>query len=236
MANPEQIWAINSEWCQGVGPGYWPVAGAGLSLTLTSGTAFINGVIYRVGASILTMVDNTTNYIYLNSTGNPASKTTTFTAGDIPIAVITTAGGVITNVEDDRDYFFSSDQFGPYIMCFSQGDPATVGRPAGNEILLTHKIPSQFGSVIINGVTLPASLTGSTGGCKTNPTSAATITIKKNTSTTLGTINISTGGVMTFTFASPATLVPGDILDFVNQTVADATLAGIFFTISGARS
>src|SRR5581483_1731168 len=144
MPNPEQIWAINSKWCQGVGPGYWPVSGAGLSLTLTAGTSFINGMIYRVGASTLTMANNTTNYVYLDSTGNPATKTTTFTAGDIPIATVVTSGGAITSVEDERNYFVSSGQYGPYIMSFFQGDATAAGTPAGNEILLSHKIPSQF--------------------------------------------------------------------------------------------
>jgi hypothetical protein len=231
MANPEEIWAVNSEWCQGIGPGYWPVSGTGLSLNLTAGTAFISGVIYRVGAATLTMTDNTTNYIYLDSTGNPATKTTAFTASDIPIATITTLGGVITNVEDDRNYFISPPAL--YLIAFFQGDATLAGPLANNQILLRHKIPSS-----VNNVVLPINLTGSTGGCITNPTATATITIKLNptgANTTLGTISISTSGVMTFSFASAVTLVPSDILEFKNQNPADTTLSGVFWSISGAK-
>lgn len=125
----------------------------------------------------------------------------------------------------------STGSSGPYLIASYEGDP-TLTSPVGGQILLTHQIP---GSTILTNVTLPSGLTGSVGGCKVNPTAVATVTIKRNGSS-IGTINISTGGVVTFTFSSAVTLNPNDILDFVFQATADSTLAGLWWTIAGTRS
>lgn len=234
MPSPPQLQLINAEWCQGVGPGYWPTGiGAGLVLNLSSGTSFVNGAVQFYSAGTLTMTDNSTNYIYLDSTGTPQTKTTTFVPNDIPIAIVVTISGAIVSIVDVRQWFVMVNR--PYFISYFQGDNNLTGPLGNSQNLLTHKFPSSYGGVAVNGVTFPVSLTGSVGGCLVNPTSAATITINKNGSS-VGTINISTGGVMTFTFTLATTFAASDVISFVNQASADATLAGVYFTISGVRA
>lgn len=105
VGQPEEIWAINAEWCQGTGWGFWPTDGGGLTLNLTGGDSIVSGVPNYLAASSLTLTDNTTNYVYLNASGNPAVKTSSFVAADIPIAVVVTASGVITSIRDLRAGF-----------------------------------------------------------------------------------------------------------------------------------
>jgi hypothetical protein len=118
---------------------------------------------------------------------------------------------------------------GPYAITFDMGGGRTTP-PGTSESLLRHVISSNLTQVV-----LPSSLTGSYADCRTAPTGAYAITIKKN-GTSIGSINFaasSTAG--TFTFASSVTLVPGDLLEFVGGT-ADPTILGIYFTLSGLRS
>ena len=118
---------------------------------------------------------------------------------------------------------------GPYAITFDMGGGRT-SPPATSESLLRHVISSNLTQVV-----LPVSLTGSYAACRTAPTGAYAITIKKNGSS-IGTINFAASATTaTFTFASSQTLVPGDLLEFVGGT-ADATILGIYFTISGSRS
>jgi hypothetical protein len=109
VSNPEPIYGANAKWTQGVGPGFWPTAGSGLTLNLKPGTAFCSGAIDTYAGGTLTMTNSTTNYVYLNTSAScaPAVKTTTFTSSDIPIAVVVAAGGVITTITDDRNMFFT---------------------------------------------------------------------------------------------------------------------------------
>jgi hypothetical protein len=109
VSNPEPIYGANAKWTQGVGPGYWPTAGSGLTLNLKPGTSFCSGAIDTYAGGTLTMTNSTTNYVYLNTSAScaPAVKTTSFTSSDIPIAVVVAAGGVITTITDDRNMFFT---------------------------------------------------------------------------------------------------------------------------------
>ena len=101
------VFAIDAKYVQGVGPGYWPTPGAGLTLNLASGTAFC-GSIRTYGGGTLVMAASSTNYVYLDTTANcsPAANTTGFSPTTIPIAVATTSASAITSITDDRTYFF----------------------------------------------------------------------------------------------------------------------------------
>lgn len=117
----------------------------------------------------------------------------------------------------------------PYAITFDMGGGRTTP-PATSESLLRHLISSN-----LTQVALPTSLTGSFAACRTAPTGSYSITIKKNGSS-IGSINFAASSTTaTFTFSSPQTLVPGDLVEFVGGT-ADATILGIYFTISGLRS
>lgn len=116
----------------------------------------------------------------------------------------------------------------PYAVPYYGGE---TRQPTANEQILKHYIPGDVASV-----TLPINLTGSYGGCVTAPTSSFAVTIKKG-ATTLGTINIAAGATtVTFSFLAAVTLAPGDMLNFIAPATPDATLAGLYFTISGTRT
>jgi hypothetical protein len=103
------IFSANAKYVQGVGPGYWPTAGAGLTLNLAPGTAYCGNppllVTYAGGS--LAMTDGATNYVYLDPAAScaPAKNTTGFAVGVIPLAKVVTAGGAITSITDARGWF-----------------------------------------------------------------------------------------------------------------------------------
>lgn len=70
------------------------------------------------------------------------------------------------------------------------------------------------------------------------PASGATVLINKNSSTNVGTISITTGGVVSFVTAGgvPITLVAGDYIDFIGQNPADASLAGLSVVMAAQRN
>jgi hypothetical protein len=134
------ISAVNAKYVQGVGPGFWPTAGSGLSVTLTAGTANCAGTIENYSATALALIASTTNYIYLNTAAAcaPAVKTTAFTSSDIPIATIVTGASSITSIQDDR-------------TMFGNGGIGLTG-PAGTN-----------GNTIWSGISAPSSGTGVNG-------------------------------------------------------------------------
>lgn len=85
-------------------------------------------------------------------------------------------------------------------------------------------------------VSFAANFNGSAGTVGTNPTGAVDFTVKKG-ATTIGTIHVTTGGVVTFTTTGGASVsfAGGDRLTITNPTPQDATLADAAFTISGTR-
>jgi hypothetical protein len=109
VANTQPLQSVNVKYVQGVGPGYWPTAGSGLTLNLAKGTAFCSGAIATYAGGTLTMTNSATNYIYLDPTSScaPAVSTSAFTAAQIPIAVVIASGGAITTITDDRTWFSS---------------------------------------------------------------------------------------------------------------------------------
>lgn len=104
VSNPQGIFATNAKWVNGIAPGYWPTAGAGLVLEISAGSAFSGTAIISYAGGTLTLANNATNYVYLDSTASyaPASNTTGFTSAGVPIATVVTAGGVITSITDNR--------------------------------------------------------------------------------------------------------------------------------------
>jgi len=80
-------------------------AGAGLTLNFTAGrVAFAPTVVTDVAAGSIAMTDNTTNFVYVIVTGTVTKNTTGFPVGCYPLAIVTTSGGAITVVQDQRAY------------------------------------------------------------------------------------------------------------------------------------
>jgi hypothetical protein len=110
------IQSANAKYVQGVAPGYWPTPGSALTLNIAPGTVMCASVVVTYSGGTLPLADNTTNYIYLNTSASciPAHKTTAFTSSDIPIAVVTTASGsIITPITNDLRLAPSGGNGGP---------------------------------------------------------------------------------------------------------------------------
>lgn len=103
------LYAVNAKYVNGLAPGYWPMAGSGLTLMITAGTAYCgnppSAAPYAGGS--LAMNPSTTNYVYLDPAAgcSPAVNTTGFAAGYIPIAKVATGASSITSVTDLRTWF-----------------------------------------------------------------------------------------------------------------------------------
>jgi hypothetical protein len=112
---------------------------------------------------------------------------------------------------------------GPYdIVC------SLAGKPDASEAVLE--------MTFTRTVNFAGNFSGSYGTVGTNPTSTATYTVNKNGSS-IGTIVVSTGGVVTFTTTSGATqsFAAGDRLDVTAPGTQDATLSDAAFTLAGTR-
>lgn len=82
---------------------------------------------------------------------------------------------------------------------------------------------------------IPDNFAGSNADVRTNPSSSTDFTVQVN-STTVGTITIGTSGTVTFdTTAGGLSLVAGDTLSITPPGSADATLAGVAFSISAQK-
>ena len=124
--HPQQgqpLHAGNGKYVNGLAPDYRPTAGKGLALNLSAGTALCGNppapVAYTGGT--LTMAASSTNYVYLDPAGPcvPASNTSGFNFGQIPIAVVVTNGWTITSINDVRSSFsppFTLDSTGRSIF------------------------------------------------------------------------------------------------------------------------
>lgn len=80
---------------------------ADLTWSYTGGKVRFGPSVFTISGGTVTLTDNATNYIYIDSTGTVSKNTTGFTAGELPIAVITTVSGVGTYV--DKRVFLSND-------------------------------------------------------------------------------------------------------------------------------
>lgn len=101
------LFDVNAKYVQGVGPGYWPTAGSGLTLNLAAGTAFCNASLVTYAGGTLTLAPNATNYVYLDPAAGcaPASNTTGFSPGQVPLAKVVTGSTSITTATDVRGWF-----------------------------------------------------------------------------------------------------------------------------------
>jgi hypothetical protein len=109
VSNTQPLDLRNVKYVQGLGPGYWPTAGSGLTLNLTKATVWCQGTLRTYAGGTLTMTNSTTNYVYLDPSSNcaPAVSTSIFSAAQQPIATVVAAGGVITSIVDDRSWIVS---------------------------------------------------------------------------------------------------------------------------------
>lgn len=151
-------------------------------------------------------------------------KASTGTGAEVVVAAASTAILMITH---EDVYLIASAAAGggtvPYdIGLYIPGLPAD-----GTEVL-------KF--VAVRDFDLADDFAGSRGHVGVNPTATAAFDVKKN-GTSIGSISISTGGVLTFaTTGGAASFTAGDYLQLVNPTPQDATLSGVGITFAGTRA
>lgn len=95
-----------------------------------------------------------------------------------------------------------------------------TGKPAAAEAILTFPVTTPF--------TMAA--TGHSGTCTANPTATANLPVKKN-GTTVGTLQVSTSGVLSLVGFSSTAFAAGDILTVEAPATQDATYSGLFFVL-----
>jgi hypothetical protein len=144
----QPLYAVNAKYVQGVGPGYWPTAGAGLTLNIAAGTAICGNPPVKVdyAGGTLTMTNAATNYVYLDPTAScvPAKNTSGFIVGMIPLAQVVAAGGAITGVTDVRTWFVDPNSSGPVIRA-----DLMPGADAGAQIIAAiAALPSTTGGTV----------------------------------------------------------------------------------------
>lgn len=91
--------------------------------------------------------------------------------------------------------------------------------------------------VFARSVVFANEFAGSTGLVGTDPNDPAEIDMLKN-DVSIGTIDITTGGVLTFTTlgSSVESFVSGDKLTLINQGTADAALSDVSITFQGTKA
>jgi len=184
----QPIYAANARYVQGVGPGYWVTAGTWPNVNIAPGTAFCGNpqvaVTYAGGA--LPMTASATNYVYLDPANNckPASNTTGFAAGQVPLAKVVTGSSSIPpgGITDLRTWFVPQpmgtdstghlegtrfcDQFSGSTPCASAvsnagSNRAVIVNPPSNSAS-TEAICGAAGASVIT-------LAGNTNGCSYAP-------------------------------------------------------------------
>jgi hypothetical protein len=99
---------VNATTVQGVGQGYYPTEGTGLTLKLGPGMANCGGLVGFGGGSY-TLAPSATSYLFINTTSLvnyclPALNKTGF-GSNIPIAKVVTSAKAITSLNDFRTMF-----------------------------------------------------------------------------------------------------------------------------------
>jgi hypothetical protein len=153
---------LNAKYVQGMGPGFWPTAGSGLTLNIAGGTAFCSATPSVYGGGTVTLAASATNYVYVDPSANcaPNSNTTGFAPGQIPIAMAVTGASSISSVTDLRTWFVSQSS-SVNLQTNGAANPvqSSLNLQSGNDISLSDQPGT--GNVVFNftGV-LPSALSG----------------------------------------------------------------------------
>jgi len=156
------IFAVNAQYVQGVAPGYWPTAGAGLVLNIASGTATCNNAPANYAGGTLTLAANATNYVYLDPSSGcaPAYNTTGFPVGAPPVATVSTSASGIAQISDQRTWFAAGT---PPFVSASSFSGASVGAQIDAACA---SLGGKAGAVLIPyGMGSGQSLAGLANGC-----------------------------------------------------------------------
>lgn len=76
----------------------------GLVWGYKGGLVRFDNTVTTIAASTITLTDDTTNYVQVNTSGTVIKNTTGFTAGNIPVRQVVCSGGVQSSSTDKRSY------------------------------------------------------------------------------------------------------------------------------------
>lgn len=77
----------------------------GLDFAYGIGVVRNDNVVNKVVAGTVTLTDDSTNYVEVDSDGVVSANQIGYTSGQIPLFTVTTVSGAITEVVDDRSFF-----------------------------------------------------------------------------------------------------------------------------------
>jgi hypothetical protein len=148
----QPIFTVNAKYVQGVGPGYWPTAGSGLTLNLAAGSAVCDTGAVSYAGGTLTMAASATNYVYLDPSAScaPASNATGFADGQIVIATVATGASTITAITDLRTWFAGGKSLLPNVVAATRFPGADIGAKI-NAAIASAQCPSTGCVVVLEG-------------------------------------------------------------------------------------
>lgn len=221
---------INAKYVQGVGPGYWPQPGTGLTLNLSAGTAFCSGSMAQYAGGSLTMAPSTTNYVYLNTAAScvPAVKSTPFTTSDIPIATVTSSSNSLGIIRDDRTMFqhgASGGSSGGGGSCIL---PTSAGTP-----FVPSAVLATISSMTLNGNTGVVNVSTAAAHGLTDGQQIHLINVPDHPIGTISTFSLTNGTVTVHTTAPHGLINPGNLVELVNITgLTNSTYNGVYSVAS----
>ena len=196
QAQTEPIFSVNAKYVQGFGPGYWPTAGSNLALNLASGTAFCNNTVQTYSGGSLNLAANATNYVFLDASNScaPASNTTGFAGGSIPVAKVIAGANSITSISDVRTMFVANAVSVTSVAVTGDGviyNPTVSGSPITTSGTLAPQLLNQPAKTILAGPSsgvaaapafrslvptdLPATISSNTSGNAATATALASV-------------------------------------------------------------
>lgn len=214
------LFSVNARYTNGVAPGYYPTAGAGLVLNVGPGTVYCTlGSVLNYAGGTLTLTDNSTNYVYLNGASScvPAFNTSGFTTSQVPIAIVTTASGAITNISDDRTIFSNVVTTSPGSGCPTTGctytgpvilaaDPTTALQAVTKQYADAHPFLDPLGFGCVPNSTVAGDMTATTSCLSTMLNTFGRVQLPAGTWNINSCINVSnTGGIIFEGAGEPAT-------------------------------
>lgn len=109
-----------------------------LTINVASGIVYCSGIRFSISSSSIELSTNTTQYIYINSSGVLTNSTTAPTGNYVNLAiVIVPSSGVITNITDTRDIITTSMGQATYNIYNDSGYIMTLSsRGPGNGVIV----------------------------------------------------------------------------------------------------
>lgn len=148
-----------------------PINSSALGYHYFGGVVFTGGAYAEIAGGSIILADNSVNYVERTTAGVVSRNATGFTVGSIPMAKITTSGGIMTVVEDWRGADRSTG-----VAAGSYGDSSHV---ATFTVDATGRLTAAA-AVALAGLASRATVTKTTGSLANNAVENGTVTLAKS--------------------------------------------------------